>query len=712
MEGVAYQAGIPVSWLQPGSFASPATSRMPPPLSASYALNFFDINAIRCHSARAKLRQQEWMLNGHFSGPEPTNPTGTEEATLIASGCYQDHVGHWRPPPCRDASRPPKSDLCGHTMFPFSRQGDRIISDQGFPTAARLLWTRIDALFFDALYDATAGLIACWAARSMQAAFPSSPPSCESPTRTEHTPDAPTLPLALCTPPPQPHYMQIPEIDLIPAARVSRAPLFTDQEDALLIVAITDARALLAALSRADAVREQAPQVLLSLTNWRLNRDLPDAGLLQFMAALTVIAGEQRRQQQRQQHQYQELQLQELQHHQQQQRQLQQQAQAQEYLQLQTHLMGLTKQMGIQFRQQGQQEQEEQGQEHRRQLTHLCEQGCQQLREMTQEHQQQQRQLHEQQLQPAHVTMAPAGSSSAALTQVQQPAHRTPAGSSSATLLQVHQPAHSTRTPPDSVSAAQTHVKQPAQPAQVHSLSTSTPLTITSAIFVKQASSSRKDPQLLSLSPSSLSTSFPLKVAGRHAAPLNGPITKERYLTRIPLDISAPAFWALGLGTQVTSQSSTTHIHGASSSISLLPECCKEWLFGSPDDYYFASAHRKQQHRQRLQDYKKRKQLEFSLLYPPRRKLKPRLGPRVRELTPQDANTDANIQALIAKAIKRAERLIDNHESYKALCASVKPCPLPSEQPTGSPGHHYREPLIRLPQDQKDSQYAVFDPMD
>ncbi len=211
-----------------------------------------------------------------------------------------------------------------------------------------------------------------------------------------------------------------------------------------------------------------------------------------------------------------------------------------------------------------------------------------------------------------------------------------------------------------------------------------------------------------------LSTSFPLKVAGRHAAPLNGPIPKERYLTRIPADISAPAFWALGLGTQATSQSSATYIHGASSSISLLPECCKEWLFGSPDDYYFASAQWKQQHRQRLQDYKKRKHLEFSLLYPPRGKLKPRLalGLRARELTPQDANTDANIQAFIAKAIKRAERLIDNHESYKALCASVKSFPLPSEQPTGSPGHHYQELLIRLPQDQKDSQYAVFDPMD
>jgi hypothetical protein len=254
------------------------------------------------------------------------------------------------------------------------------------------------------------------------------------------------------------------------------------------------------------------------------------------------------------------------------------------------------------------------------------------------------------------------------------------------------------------------------------SLSTSFQLTAASAIFVSQAGSSKEDSQHLRPSPSSPSspsrpsspsTSLLLKAAGRNAAPLDGPTPKERYLTRDPADISAPAFWALSPGTQAALHNTqAAHIQGtSSSSIALLPECCNEWWFGSPDDYCI-SAHRKQQHRQRLQDYRKLKQLKFSLLYPPRRKLKPRLGFTAWELTPQDAETDANIQDFISEAINRAARLIKSHESHKALWASAKPIRVQPKQPFGFPGHLYQDPIIRLPLDQQAAQYAVFDPMD
>jgi hypothetical protein len=153
--------------------------------------------------------------------------------------------------------------------------------------------------------------------------------------------------------------------------------------------------------------------------------------------------------------------------------------------------------------------------------------------------------------------------------------------------------------------------------------------------------------------------------------------------------------------------------------IGSLPVCYREWWFGSPGlsadwfDQYHASARKMQQHRQRLQDYKKLKLLKFSLLYPRRIKLKAHhSGLAAQDYTIQDDETVANIQDFISKAIRHAVRLVNNHESRKALCASAKPIRVHPEQPFGSPGYQYQDPIIRLPLDELGTQYAVFDPLD
>lgn len=157
--------------------------------------------------------------------------------------------------------------------------------------AAQSLSVRIETIFEDALYDTTAVMIARWLAGSMHAASSDSLPAREHLASTAATLDAPASPLVLCTPPPQLWHRPIPDLDLTPAARVSRAPIFMDQGEALLIVAITNARDLLAVLGKVAVARDQASQTLLSLTDWKLNVDLQDAELLLAMAALAVSIG-------------------------------------------------------------------------------------------------------------------------------------------------------------------------------------------------------------------------------------------------------------------------------------------------------------------------------------------------------------------------------------------------------------------------------------
>jgi hypothetical protein len=119
---------------------------------------------------------------------------------------------------------------------------------------------------------------------------PSSKHSHECVASTAMTPDAPTSPLVVRSQPLQlqhrPATPQIPGFNLGPPARVAHAPMFMDQDQALLLVAVDDASTLLTALSLV-APRNQTPQALLCVTNWRLNITLQDTELLLSMAALT-----------------------------------------------------------------------------------------------------------------------------------------------------------------------------------------------------------------------------------------------------------------------------------------------------------------------------------------------------------------------------------------------------------------------------------------
>jgi hypothetical protein len=131
---------------------------------------------------------------------------------------------------------------------------------------------------------------------------------------------------------------------------------------------------------------------------------------------------------------------------------------------------------------------------------------------------------------------------------------------------------------------------------------------------------------------------------------------------------------------------------------------------------YDAKAHRMQQHRQRLQDHRKFKLLEFSMLYSRCTKA-PRArdaGLLAQDFALQDEATALNIQHFISQAIRRASGLVKQHEQYKELCSSVEKLSRLA-QPAGHPfllGPQHKEPDLRLVQDQEDAQYAVFDSMD
>jgi hypothetical protein len=669
----------------------------PPSFSAPNAPTFSGIISHRSHFTRAENRHQDWLRDGHFAGPDPTDPTEAEEKALISSGCYKDFMGHWRPPPCRDAPCPPQSDLLGRTNYPFSRQGDRAICAQGVLLAARSLWLRADDIFEDALYGTAARLIVRWLARSMQAASSGSPSSCEHPAGPTVILDAPTSPLVLCT---SSHHMQctpVPEIDFNPAARVSRAPIFMDQDQALLLAAFFDARLLLKAL-RHTALLWQLAQFQLCMTDWKLNRMLQDTEILLAIAALTLSMDSAR-------------------------------TLARTISDAQTSHEAPLAQGPM--------------------LTDILTidiSGKSNLQPSSPS-------TCPSSLYSSLLSVASVSSSSTDITSDTnvdsltdlffatdqlQPcealstiSHRnqywhcggdaepfTLQGSSSSSTNITSDTSLDSLTDffcaADQLQSCEalstiSHHSQywycggDAEPFAYESSSSSSSSSLTEDLTDCLSSPSR---------PSSPSTSPLLKAAGRNAASLDRPTPKERYLTRDPTDISTPAFWALNSGIRAALHQAA-HIQGtSSSSIISLPECCTEWLFGSPDDYYCISAHRKQQHRQRLQDYKKLKQLEFSLLYLPRRKLRTHLGFKAWGPTPQDAETDANIQDFIAKAIRRAERLINYHESRKALCASVRPIGAHSEQSFEFRGHHYQFPIIRHPLDQADTQFAVFDPLD
>lgn len=123
-----------------------------------------------------------------------------------------------------------------------------------------------------------------------------------------------------------------------------------------------------------------------------------------------------------------------------------------------------------------------------------------------------------------------------------------------------------------------------------------------------------------------------------------------------------------------------------------------------------------QQHRQRLQDHKKSKLLEFSTLY-----LRCTKAPRARDtgsiaqdFALQDEATALNIKHFISQAIRCATGLVKQHERYKELRSFVEKLSRMA-QPAGHPflpGPQHQEPDIRLVQDQEDAQYAVFDSMD